>query len=257
MFICSSSQGERRAEPTTTYTEGIVYKTGTVLCTGKTNCAKSHENMKIHTTETYGESKILGVYLPSGISKDRILGSFIRILNILGKQKIAYGDLEKFGIGMLITYGEIIVCYKLKRYIQIRWFGSDVEHMAEGITWLRRNPYAACQATRLAYLTEAANTCGVSVAALTGRDINPNSCIAMQELRDYISKYREVNRKIEQLKDRQQPIIVVNLIKADDWADPYRDTSWDVEATDLEKALNNKGGQKFQVIDKTSDSCIG
>ena len=85
--------------------------------------------MNTHITEKYFENKILGVQLPSGISKDRILGSLIRILNILGKQKIAYGDLEKFGIGMLITYGEIIVCYKLKRYIQIRWFGSDVEHM--------------------------------------------------------------------------------------------------------------------------------
>jgi len=219
------------------------------------NCVYS-TNMQTHITEKYFENKILGVYLPSGISKDRILESLIRILNILGKQKIAYGDLEKFGIGMLITYGEIIVCDKLKKYIQIRWFGSDVEHMADGITWLRRNPYAACKATRLAYLTEAANTCGVSVASLTGRDINPNSYVALGELRDYISKYMEVTRKLERLKDRQQPIILVNLIKADDWADPGRDTSCDVEAVDLEKALNNSGGLKFQILDKTLDSRI-
>ena len=212
--------------------------------------------MQTQITEKYFENKILGVCLPSGISKDRILESLIRILNILGKQKIAYGDLEKFGIGMLITYGEIIVCDKLRKYIKIRWFGSDVEHMTEGITWLRRNPYAACKATRLAYLTEAANTCGVSVSELTGRDINPNSCIALRELRDYISKCREVNRKIEQVKERNKPSIVVNLIKADNWADPYRDTSYDVEAVDLEKALNNKGGLKFQVLDKTLDSRI-
>ena len=87
-------------------------------------------NVQKHTTVEYLEDKILGVYLPAGISKDRILDSLIRILNILGKQKIAYSDLEKFGIGMLITYGEIIVCDRLKRYIRIRWFGSDAEHMA-------------------------------------------------------------------------------------------------------------------------------
>jgi hypothetical protein len=115
---------------------------------------------------------------------------------------------------------------------------------------------AACKATRLAYLTEAANTCGVSVASLTGRDINPNSYVALSELRDYISKYMEVTRQLERLKDRQQPIILVNLIKADDWADPGRDTSCDVEAVDLEKALNNSGGIKFQVLDKTLDSRI-
>ena len=191
--------------------------------------------MNSHITEKYFENKILGVELPAGISKDRILGSLIRILNILGKQKIAYGDLEKFGIGMLITYGEIIVCYKLKRYIQIRWFGSDVEHMAEGITWLRKNPYAACNATKLAYLTEAANTCGVSVSALTGRDINSNSCVAIVELRDYIRECMEVNRKTEQVTDRQQPGIMVNLLKTNDGADSSQGTSCDVEAVDLEK----------------------
>ena len=200
------------------------------------NCAYSTE-MNTHITEKYFENKILGVELPSGISKDRILGSLIRILNILGKQTVAYGDLEKFGIGMLITYGEIIVCNKLKRYIEIRWFGSDVEHMAEGITWLRKNPYAACNATKLAYLTEAANTCGVSVSALTGRDINSNSCIAIVELRDYISKCMEVSRKTEQVTDRQQPSIMVNLLKTNDGADSSRDTSCDVGAVDLEKVV--------------------
>jgi hypothetical protein len=206
------------------------------------NCAYSTE-MNTHITEKYFENKILGVELPSGISKDRILGSLIRILNILGKQTVAYGDLEKFGIGMLITYGEIIVCSKLKRYIQIRWFGSDVDHMAEGITWLRRNPYAACEATRLAYLTEAANTCGVSVSALTERAINSNSCTALIELRDYISKYMEISRKPEQVTVRQQPSIMVNLIKTNDGTDSSRDTSCDIKAVDPEKVLNNTGNQ--------------
>ena len=52
------------------------------------------------------EVKIMGVTLPEGITRERIHQSTVRILNILGKEHIAYGELEKFGLGMLITYGE-------------------------------------------------------------------------------------------------------------------------------------------------------
>ena len=207
------------------------------------------------------EVKIMGVTLPEGITRERIHQSTVRILNILGKEHIAYGELEKFGLGMLITYGEIFVCDRLKKYIRIKWFGSKVNDMADGITWLRRNPGAVGKDTRLAYLTEAAKTCGVTVQSITRREIDPDNDVALSELRrKYIHKYMDITQRLELLKDKEQSIILVNLIKADDWADPHRDTSWDIEAGDLEKALNHGNGnyhggdQRHRVIDKTKDS---
>jgi hypothetical protein len=65
----------------------------------------------------------------------------------------------------------------------------------------------------------------------------------------------DITQRLELLKDKEQSIIVVNLVKADDWADPHRDKSWDVDAGDLEKALNvGKGDTLFKVVDKTKDS---
>ena len=72
---------------------------------------------------------------------------------------------------------------------------------------------------------------------------------------NYIHKYMDITQRLELLKDKEQSIIVVNLVKADDWADPHRDKSWDVDAVDLEKALNvGKGDTLFKVVDKTKDS---
>ena len=132
--------------------------------------------------------------------------------------------------------------------------------MADGITWLRRNPGAVCKDTRLAYLSEAAKTCGVTVQSIIRRKIDPNNDVALSELRAYVHKYMDITQRLEHLKDKEQSIILVNLIKADDWADPYRDTSWDIEAGDLEKALNygsatyHGSDQRYRVIDKTKDS---
>jgi hypothetical protein len=225
---------------------------------GKDN-SKSETGTNLNQEMSRIEEKILGVTLPEGITWERIHQSTVRILNILGKKQIEYGELEKFGLGMLITYGEIFRCEKLTSYVRIKWFGSKVNDMADGITWLRRNPGAVCKDTRLTYLSEAAKTCGVTVKSITRRKIYPNNDLALSELRVYIHKYKDITRRLEDLKDKEQSIIIVNLIKADDWADPHRDTSWDIEAGDLEKALNygsatyNGSDQRFRVIDRTKD----
>ena len=100
----------------------------------------------------------------------------------------------------------------------------------------------------------------MTVKSITRRKIYPNNDLALSELRAYIHKYKDITRRLEDLKDKEPSIILVNLIKADDWADPYRDTSWDIEAGDLEKALNYGSStyygndQRYRVIDRTKDS---
>ena len=199
------------------------------------------------------EEKILGVTLPEGITREIIHQSTVRILNIQGKKHIEYGELEKFGIGMLMAYGEIFRCDKLIGYVRIKWFGSKIDDMADGITWIRRNHNVVCTDTRLAYLSEAAKTCGVTVKSITRRRIDPNNDIALAELRSYLRKYKEMTQRKENLKDKESSIIFVNLIRADDWEDLYLYTSWDIEAGDLEKALNYGSDQRYQVIDKTKE----
>jgi hypothetical protein len=96
----------------------------------------------VDNSEGYADS-ILGVPLATGITAERIAISGSRILNIIGKVNILYNELEKFGIGLLITYAEMFKCKRLRTYIRIRWYGSKVNDIADSITWLIRNPNVA------------------------------------------------------------------------------------------------------------------
>ena len=97
-----------------------------------------------------------------------------------------------------MAYGEIFRCDKLTGYVRIKWFGSKIDDMADGITWIRRNPDVVCMDTRLAYLSEAAKTCGVTVKSITRRRIDPNNDRALSELRAYLKNYKDIKQRLEE-----------------------------------------------------------
>jgi hypothetical protein len=135
-----------------------------------------------------------------------------RILNIIGKVNIEYNELEKFGIGLLITYAEMFKCNRLKTYIRIRWYASKVNDIADGLTWLRRNPNVARGSSKTAYIKEAADTCGVTPESIMRRRIDSNNDMALIKLRVFLQTYREIKNKVEQVK---RPAIANKFYKED------------------------------------------